>query len=119
MPAPASMDLRRRVVEAYENGDESFAEVGIRFKVGEASVNRWVQLFRRTGSVEPLPPNGGFEPHIPDDRLDEFVAIVRKHPDAFLAELAELCTEHFAISVSRAAVVRACKRAGITRKKRR
>jgi hypothetical protein len=40
MPVPISTDLRLRVVDEYENGDESFVEVGVRFKVGEASVSR-------------------------------------------------------------------------------
>jgi transposase len=118
MPVPISTDLRLRVVDEYENGDESFVEVGVRFKVGEASVSRWVQQFRKTGSVEAKPHGGGIEPHISDERLDEFKAIVKANSDAYLAELAELCTKHFQVSVSPAAVVRACKRANITRKKR-
>jgi transposase len=71
MPVPISSDLRWRVVEDYEPGDETFSEVGERFKVGEASVSRWVQQFRKTWSVEPKPHGGGIESHIPDDRLDE------------------------------------------------
>lgn len=118
MPVPKSSDLRWLVVEDYELGSESFEEVAKRFKVGEASVSRWVQQFRKTWSVEPKPHGGGIEPHIPDERLDEFKALVEKHSDAYLSELAELCTKHFAVSVSPACVVRACKRANITRKKR-
>jgi transposase len=118
MPGAKSSDLRWLVVEDYESGSESFAEVGERLKVGEASVSRWVQQFRQTWSVDPKPHGGGIKPHIPDERLDEFKAIIDEHPDAYLAELAELCTTHFGVSVSSASVVRACKRANITRKKR-
>ena len=119
MPSPVSVDLRWRVVSEYEVGEESFKDIGLRFKVGEASVNRWVQLFRRTGSVEPKAHGGGLESHIPDHRLDEFKAIVHDHSDATLPELASLCEKRFGVSVSPACVSRACKRADITRKKRR
>ena len=119
MPAPASIDLRRRVVEAYQEGNATLAEVAARFKVGVASVNRWASLLRRTGSIEPKHGTPGFAPHIPDDRLDEFRTIIRQHPDALLPELADLCAAHFGVSCSPAAVSRACKRANISRKKRR
>jgi transposase len=118
MAGAISVDLRWRVVDEYERGDDSFEDVGLRFKVGEASVNRWVQLFRKTGSVDPKPHGGGIEPHIPDSRRDEFKEIIRENPDAYLPELAEICAKRFRASVSPAAVARTCKRANITRKKR-
>jgi transposase len=43
--------FRRNVVDAYESGEGSYREIGERFCVGEASVNRWVALERYTGSV--------------------------------------------------------------------
>jgi transposase len=54
-----AIELRERVVVAYESGEGSYAEVGARFLVGEASVKRWVHLKRKTGSVAPLPKGGG------------------------------------------------------------
>jgi transposase len=45
--------FRQKVVDAYENGEGSYREIGKRFAVGEASVNRWVALERKTGSVAP------------------------------------------------------------------
>lgn len=54
-----SLDLRKRVVAAYERGDGTFEEVGKTFGVGEATVNRWVQLKRRSGSLAPRPHGGG------------------------------------------------------------
>jgi transposase-like protein len=66
MPKPYSLDLRQRVVKAYEEGNESYAAVGAHFNVGEATVNRWVARFRSTGSLEPLPHGRG-----PDSIVDE------------------------------------------------
>ena len=119
MPAPLSIDLRQRILAAYKAGLGGFKELGKLFSVGEASVNRLVQLDKATGSVAPKPHGGGPAPRIPTGRLGEFKAIVDEHADATLVELADLCSEHFGIHISRWDVERACKRANITRKKRR
>ena len=54
MGRPISEDLRKRAVAAYVGGGSCRA-VAVRFGVGEASVVRWGQLFRATGSVSPKP----------------------------------------------------------------
>lgn len=53
------VELRIRIVRAYESGDESYPEIAARFDVGEASAKRWVWLYRRTGGVEAIPKAGG------------------------------------------------------------
>ena len=119
MPAPLSVDLRERIVAAYRADEGGFAKLAERFAVGEASVNRLVQLERRQGSVIPKAHGGGPDHLIPTDRLDEFKDLVHDHADATLPELAELCSQRFGKPLSPSCVVRACKRAKITRKKRR
>jgi transposase len=59
MADPHPVELRIRVVMAYEEGVGSYPEVAARFAVGEASVKRWVHLHRRDGGVEPTPKGGG------------------------------------------------------------
>ncbi len=59
MPEPLSLDLRERIVAAYERGDMTRDQVAALFQVGRASVNRLVRRFRETGSVEPSPHGGG------------------------------------------------------------
>jgi transposase len=117
MPAPLSIDLRERVVAAYEAKQGCFAALGARFQIGEATVNRWVQQFHKTGGIEPRPHGGGNESRIDDQRLGEFVELVHRHSDATLAELVGYCSAEMGISTSSAGVSRALKRANITRKK--
>ena len=40
MAEPYPVELRERVVKAYEAGDGSYADVGMLFDIGEASVKR-------------------------------------------------------------------------------
>ena len=57
MPRPYSVDLRERVVAAVAAG-ESCRQVARTFKVSVASVVKWSQRFRATGSAAPKPMRG-------------------------------------------------------------
>ncbi len=41
MPEAYPLELRERVVAAYERGEGSFVTIAEKFQVGEATVNRW------------------------------------------------------------------------------
>jgi transposase len=54
-----SIDLRQRIVRAYENKEGSIRELASRFSVSKDSVHQLLQLYRTTGSVEPIPYQAG------------------------------------------------------------
>jgi transposase len=56
---PISNDLRKRLVEVYEEGQLSYAKVAERFRVSEGSVKNFVTQWRETGSIEPKPAANG------------------------------------------------------------
>lgn len=117
MPAAHPVALRERVVRAYKAGDGSFAELGKRFDVGEASVNRWVNLDRRTGSVAPKTAGGGRVRSITVEAQEYLVLLVDDEPTWTTTELAEELLEVFGIEVGRHSVGRALRRAGFTSKR--
>lgn len=62
---PLSKDLRERVLDAVLAG-ESCRSAARRFGVSAASVVRWSQRYRATGSIAPLPKGkrkSALEPH--------------------------------------------------------
>lgn len=59
MAEPHPIELRQRVVDAYESGQGSYPTVAELFSVGEASVKRWVLQHRREGHLKPLKKRGG------------------------------------------------------------
>jgi transposase len=59
MPAPLPIELRERVVAAYESGAESYDAVAAQFGVARRALQRWVKLKRETRSVAPRPRGGG------------------------------------------------------------
>ena len=118
MPGPHPLALRERVVEAYENGEGTILELARRFKVGEASVNRWLSRKRKTGSVEPSAMGGARRPRIIQDEGEKFLEqVLQDVPDSTLAELTLAYQEEFGVSVSAETVRKALKNMGYTKKK--
>src|SRR5262245_26820907 len=77
MSEPHPVQLRERVVEAYEAGAGSYPDVAARFAVGEASVKRWVWLKRRNGHVEPRAKAGGARSSITAAALEALITQLR------------------------------------------
>ena len=114
-----SMDLRERVVAAYERGQGGYEALSKVFGIGSATLKRLVRRKRERGTLEPDPAPNGFPPRISGPRLHALKLLVGAHPDATTAELTTMLNERISVSVSRSAVVRALQRLNITRKKSR
>ncbi len=85
-----SLDLRERVVAAVAAG-ESCRSVAATFKVSVASVVKWSQRYRATGSAAAR--LGGHRPYVLSSERDWLLKRLAQQPDitlrALLAELAE------------------------------
>ena len=116
MPAPYPIELRERAVRAYESGSESYAVVAERFSVAIRPLQRWVQLFRVTGGVSPLPRGGGNPSPID---LPVLEAVIAERGDATSFELTAEYNRRVSRDrrVHRSSVHRALRRAGYVFKK--
>ena len=85
MAAPYSMDLRQRVLKAWEASGDADA-VATTFGVSRAWVHRLAQRHRETGSVVPRTPTK-FRRRVLADQVERLSALVAAQPDATLAEL--------------------------------
>ena len=113
-----AIDLRERVVEAYETGEHTQAEIAELFGVGEASVRRWVRRKRERGTVAPtVDYTHGPAPKIDIIRLDLLERILGENRDATNEELADMIGERTGIAVSASSISRAIALLGWTRKK--
>jgi len=79
------------------------------FHISLTAINRWNQLYKSTGKLEDKKPCRTFKKLDPE----KLRAYVKEHPDAYLQEIGD------AFGCSDTAVLKAFKRLGITRKKRR
>lgn len=112
-----SLDLRRRIVARYKQGDLTYAEVAALFDVGEASVSRLMRRARERDDLERAPGAGGFPPRITDDQLQLLVQLVAEKPDRTLPELCDAWMDRYGGDLTRSSLGRALRRAGVTRKK--
>jgi transposase len=113
MAAPYSMDLRERVLKAWEvSGDAE--EVAATFAVSRAWVHRLAQRQRETGSIAPRTQTK-FRARVLADQEERLKALVNATPDATLTELREQLPTTAALST----VWLALDRLGLTVKKNR
>ena len=118
MGRPCSVDLRERVVEAYEAGEGGYEALGQRFRVAPSALHRWVGQSRREGHCHPKVYRHGFLSVLAEDDGAVLRRLVEEQNDATLAEYAERFYAHTGCEVSPSSVCRALQRLGLTRKKK-
>lgn len=111
------MDLRERVVEAYdrEPGWGSQVRIAKRFGVSPAWICNLLQRRRQTGNYGPLKTKRGRKPVFSGHLLKRLEKLVQKQPDVTLAEL----RDRTGVSCSLAAICKTLQRLDYRRKKRR
>jgi transposase len=113
-----SMDLRRRVVAAYKDGEGSMRGLAALFRINLSSVRDWVALERRTGDVPP--GHGGGRHRLVDAKREAVIwALLGKNADATLPELCDGLAKRSKVHVSPTTMFRVLRRMGVTRKKTR
>jgi transposase len=113
-----SLDLRRRVVQAYEQGHGSLAEIAEQFSVSPGFVKKMLRQWRATGDLAPLPHGGGTPGSIPDRLREKLRRKVLKQGDISLAELHSFLEEDEQTSVHFSTISRTLKELNLPTKKR-
>src|SRR5712691_10335375 len=94
--APYSMDLRTRVLKAWDAGLDA-ESVAARYEVSRAWVHRLVQRRRETGSIAPRKQTK-FRRRVLAGQEERLAALIAARPDATLAELREALPTSAALS---------------------
>jgi len=113
MAAPYSMDLRERVLKAWETSGDA-DEVAATFGVSRAWVHRLAQRERDTWSIAPRKQTK-FRSRVLAGKEEQLKAVVNARPDATLAEIREALPTTAALST----VSLELNRLGLTVKKNR
>lgn len=94
--APYSMDLRKRVVRAWDTGMDA-ESVAAKYEVSRAWVHRLLQRRRETGSIAPRKQTK-FRRRVLADQEPRLAALIAARPDATLAELRDALPTTAALS---------------------
>lgn len=85
--ATISMDLRQRILKAYDRGDVTREQVAGRFEVSLGMVKKLIQQRRHTGDIAPRHHRSGRKPVILDSHRREIRVILAKQPDLTLEDI--------------------------------
>jgi transposase len=111
-----SIDLRKRLVDAYENKEGSIRELAKRFKIGTTTLVTWLKKKRTEGTLIAKKPTG--RPSKFDAQGLAFISKnLEQNNSLTLNELAQRYEKKRGIAVSLMAVHRACKRLKLNYKK--
>ena len=113
-----SLDLRQRVVNAYEQGDVSIPEIAERFGVSTAFIKKMLRQWRATGDLAPLAHGGGKPSSLTPQQRQLLKRKVGEQNDISLIELQSLLDEQASVSVHVSTISRALAALGLPLKKR-
>jgi len=114
---PYSIDLREKVINAYQSGNISVRKLAVNFGVGKAFVQKMLRQYQEQGHVNPG-KQGTRKKAILADSSTELIALVEKYPDATLAEYCEYWLEEQGQLVSSSMMCRELQKLNLTRKKK-
>jgi transposase len=117
MPAPMSLDLRRRIVGAVERGS-SIRQAARRFAVSPSAAIKLMQRVRATGSAAPA-RFGGHRRRLLESPAAELRELVAATPDSTLAELQAALERRLGIRAGLSTLHNALRRSGLRLKKSR
>jgi transposase len=118
MPTALSIDLRQRILAAYEAKEGTQRQLAVRFKVSLSFIRDLRRHHRDTGTVKPKPHGGGAVAKLGQDQLPIVEALVTAQPDALLEELCERFAAKTGVHVSVSTMQRAVCRLKLSVKKK-
>ena len=116
---PYSLDLRQKILRAYDQQLGSQRALATLFGVSHAFLEQLLRRRRTTGEIAPRPHAGGRQPRCDPAALALVRQLVHEQPDATLAELCTQLQQQRGLRISLATMCRLLQRLGLPRKKRR
>ncbi|MBD1854504.1 MULTISPECIES: transposase [Leptolyngbya] len=99
MPAAYSVDLRQRILDAYEAKEGSQRQLAKRFKVSLSFVRDLMRHYREQKTVHPKPHGGGAVAKIGVKEQALIADWLKQQPDLVLWELCERLEQECAVQV--------------------
>ena len=119
MPAPYSLDLRIKAVQAYEEGEGTQQEIAQQFGIGARTLKEWIFLKKEVGSVHPKKHiHRGPLPIIDEKGLSFIKRVIENKPDVLISSIQESYEKKFKVGASQSMISRALKKLNLRRKKK-
>jgi transposase len=112
-----SLDLRQKVIDAYNRQEGSQRQLAKRFSVSLSFVQDLFKRYREDGTLEPRAHGGGQSAKLNAQQVAMVATLVEEDNDAILMELCERLEQRSGVRVSRATMGRMTQKLMLTRKK--
>ena len=109
------MDLRKRILAAYDRGDGTRLQIAERYDVSLGMVKKLLQQRRRTGDIAPRHRHSGRHPMITEKHKRHLERLIDKRCDMTLDELRNAIGLHCSLTAIHKALIKL----GLSYKKRR
>lgn len=119
MARPFSDDLRRRILQAYEQGEGTQTDLAQRFRVSLDYVRKIRRQWRSTGKMERVPHRPGRKPLFTEPIRERLRNWLKQQPDLTLAELQEKLSREAHLGVSVPSLWMVLRKMGLRLKKSR
>jgi len=114
MAKPLSLDLRERILAAYDLGGVTQQQVADRFAVSRESVKKLLRQRREIGDIRPQVYKNGAQPKITSTHRERLCELLQENPDLTL----EVLREKLGVDCTIQAIHYVLKDMGISYKKR-
>jgi len=112
-----SLDLRGRVIEAYERKEGSIRKLAARFELHWRTVANWVRRYKTEHAIEPRKQQHGPKPILNEERIETLKNICKEAPLSIQQEITDQLKARLDIQIDRRTVGRAIRKLGFRRKK--
>ena len=96
---PYSLDLRQKIVDAYNKGDISQRKLAKKFGVALSFVSKLLLQYQRSGTLGPKVRTEQTPIKLSPEQLEVLQQLVEAQPDATLAELQKQLQEKASVSI--------------------
>ena len=117
MAAAYSLDLRQKILSAWQNKEGSQRDLAKRFKVSLSFIRDFLRRYRETGEVAAKPQGGDRRSKIKDKEQELLQKMVTEQSDIYLREIQSALQQRTGIDVSGSSLCRTLKRLKLGRKK--
>ena len=112
-----SLDLRQKVIDAYNRKEGSQRQLAKRFSVSLSFIQDLLKRYREDGTIAARAHGGGAPAKLNPEHVALVERLVEEDNDAILVELCERLEHQSGVRVSRATMGRLVLRQRLTRKK--
>ena len=116
---PYSLDLREKIIRAYDENFGSQRSLASLFGVSRSFVEKLLQQRRRTGTIVPRPHAGGRKPNCDEATVEVVRQLLREQAEATRAELRDRLRQQRGVWVGVSTMSRLLRRLGLPRNKSR